>query len=303
MSTQRPDLISWLLLISCAFIWGGSFILMKKGLTAFSAPQVAALRIFFAMLVFLPFMPRAILRVKREELLPIWTVGLFGNAIPPFLFTAAQTHLNSATAGILNSLTPLFTLLVGLAGFGMIFSRQKLLGVLVGFAGAVSLIIHTAQGNAASDYAYGGYVILATICYGISINTVKARCQNISPITINAISFATWGVFITAYLFSTDFVHRSQTVPEAPVAIMSLIALSLFGTAIASMIYFRLAQRTDALFSSMTTYLMPIVSIGWGILDGESIDAAYFIGIALILAGIYLVQRKGKSIPEPQFQQ
>lgn len=291
-STQKPDLTSWALLVTCAFIWGGSFILMKKGLTAFSAPQVAALRIFFAMLVFIPFMPRAFKDLKPGQLRTIWTVGFFGNALPPFLFTAAQTHINSATAGILNALSPIFTLIIGLIAFGMVFNVQKLMGVLVGFLGAFSLIIHTAQGNSASDYSYGLLVVLATVCYGISINMVKARCQDISPITINAISFASWGLWVTIYLFSGDFVHRCQTEPNAQVAIMSLITLSLFGTALASIIYYYLAQRTDALFSSMTTYLMPVFSIAWGVWDGESVDMVYFLGILFIFAGIYLTQRK-----------
>ncbi len=289
--TRHPDRLSWILLFTCAFIWGGSFILMKRGLTAFSAPQVAAMRIFFAMIFFIPFLPRALHTVKREQLIPIWTVGFFGSAIPPFLFTTAQTHINSATAGILNALSPLFTLLVGLVAFGMVFSQRKLWGVLIGFVGAASLIVHTATGNTLSDYSYGGYVVLATFCYGISINTVSTKCQNISPYTINALSFATWGVFAATYLFSSDFLYRCQTHPQAISALWALIILSLFGTAIASIIYYRLAQRTDALFSSMTTYLMPIVSIGWGIWDGENIDCWYFLGIGLILSGIYLVQK------------
>lgn len=265
---------------------------MKRGLLAFSAPQVASLRIFFTALIFLPFLPRALRQARREDLLPILTVGFFGSALPPFLFTAAQTHINSATAGILNALSPLFTLLVGLAAFGLAFNRQKLLGILIGFVGAASLIIHTAQGSQASDYSYGGYVVLATLCYGISINTVTAKCRHLSPFTINAISFSTSGIFISAYLFSTDFLTRCQTQPDAATSLLALFILSLFGTAIASIIYFKLAQRTDALFSSMTTYLMPIVSIILGILDGEAIDMIYFMGIGLILSGIYLVQKQ-----------
>lgn len=261
----------------------------------FSPKQVACMRIFFTMVLFLPFLPRSLRQVPTNRIKYIFLIGFFGSGIPPFLFTAAQTHLNSATAGILNSLTPLFTLLIGMAVFGVAFTRNRLAGVIAGFLGAVSLIAHTAPTNIGeqnSNYFYGIYIVLATICYGFSMNLIKAKTQNLSPLAINSIVFGILGVPAGAYLFSTDFVGRLQNIPGAWQAASSVFVLALFGTAIASVMYYRLAQRTDALFSSMTTYFMPIMAIFWGFFDGEQLDWHYGLGLLLILVGVYLVQKK-----------
>lgn len=287
----------WGLMIACAVIWSGSFILMKKGLTAYTPQQVACMRIAFTMFLFLPFLPRVFATLHKKDWLPLASVGLLGNTIPPFLFTAAQTHLNSATAGILNALTPLFTLIMGLIFFKYVFSRNKFMGILLGLLGAVLLIIHTAPAGTgqSSNYFYGIFIVIATMCYGTSANIVKTYCQHVPPVLISTVSFCTWGFLALAYLFSSDVVERFQTQPTALMALGSVATLALLGTAIATILFYRLMQRTDVLFASTVTYLMPIMAVVWGILDGEAVDWSYFVGIGLILGGVYLVQKPVRS--------
>ena len=116
---------NYFILFFLAFIWGSSFILMKKGLVAFTDQQVAALRLFIAFLTLLPFLFKAIIDLRKIQIIPLLIIGLFGNGLPAFLFTKAQTTLDSSFVGILNSLTPIFTLLVGIGIFGKKISIQK----------------------------------------------------------------------------------------------------------------------------------------------------------------------------------
>lgn len=298
MKFSRYGIHEWGLMIACAIIWSGSFILMKKGLTAYTPRQVACMRIAFTMLIFLPFLPSAFRTLRKKDWLPLVSVGLLGNTIPPFLFTAAQTQLNSATAGILNSLTPLFTLLMGLLFFGFSFNRNKLMGVLMGLLGAALLIVHTAPAGTSGNYFYGIFIIVATMCYGTSANIVKTYCQHIPPVLITTVSFCTWGILALTYLLSSDIFVRFQTQPTALMALGSVAILSIMGTAIATLLFYRLTQRTDALFSSTVTYLMPIMAVWWGILDGENVDWTYLVGILMILLGVYLVQKPTRALKQ-----
>lgn len=284
---------NWFFLGLLSLIWGSSFILMKKGLVVFSANQVAAMRIFFAFSSLLPFIFPYIKNVKRKDWLPIAGVALFGSGIPPFLFTAAQTELTSAAAGILNSLTPFFTLLIGILLFGVMLHWKKLLGVGLGFLGAILLIIYSAPEGVTNNYWYGIYVVLASICYGISVNIIKTYCQHIHPMTLNVSIFSLLGLPIIIYLFLVDanFV-ATFAIEGAWLACFYIFILALLGTSFASIIFFKLTQNTNALFASTVTYLSPIVAVLWGIGDGEAISWAYWVGMLLILMGVYVTSRK-----------
>ncbi|MFK7903754.1 MAG: DMT family transporter [Chitinophagales bacterium] len=290
IETSKPSLSDWATLLFLSLIWGSSFILMKKGLVAFSPTQVATMRVFFTMIAMSPFIAMAFKHIRRKDLLPVAIVALMGNGIPPFLFTAAQVKLSSAAAGILNSLTPIFVFLFGVLFFKMTFKLNRLLGVGLGFVGAVSLILFAAPQSLTgeSEYIYGLYIVGASLCYSISANTVKSYCQNIHPIALNMGVFLIVGPFAGLYLFSTDFLQVLQTHPEAWSSFGYIIILAIFGTAIATILFFKLTQKTDALFSSTVTYLIPIFALFWGFLDGEMIGWSYLVGLTCILSGVYL---------------
>ena len=179
--TEKVGLMNWATLLVISLIWGSSFILMKKGLVAYEPTQVATMRIFLTMLVMIPFVIMAFRRVTKKDLLPLIIVAVAGNGIPPFLFTAAQVRLDSSAAGILNSLTPVFVFLYGVLFFGMVFKWKRLLGVLIGFVGAVSLIVFAAPQSQTgeSEYIYGLYIVGAAVCYSVSVNLVKSHFHHL----------------------------------------------------------------------------------------------------------------------------
>ena len=287
---NQRALSDWGILLVISLIWGSSFILMKKGLVAFDSTQVASMRIFFTMLAMSPFIGMAFKHIQRKDLLPVVVVALLGNGIPPFLFTAAQVKLSSAAAGILNSLTPIFVFLFGVLFFKMAFKWNRLLGVTIGFIGAASLVLFAAPQSQAgkSEYIYAFFIVGACLCYSVSANMVKAYCQNIHPIALNMGVFLIVGPFAGVYLFNTGFLEVFQTHPQAWSSFGYVLILAIFGTAIATILFFKLTQKTDALFSSTVTYLIPLFAIFWGFLDGEAIGWSYLIGLICILTGVYL---------------
>lgn len=291
---QKISFQSWLYLLILSLIWGSSFILMKKGLVAFSATQVASMRIFFSALTVLPFVFVSFKQLTKKDVLPVLLVGLTGSGIPPFLYTIAQTKIDSAAAGILNSLTPIFTLLIGVLFFQMLFHWKKLIGVGLGFLGGVSLIFPNLETVGTQQNVYGLLIVFATICYAISVNTIKTRCVHISPIYLNTMVFSFLGPWAAIYLFSTDFIFLLQTSEEAWTALGYIVILAVLGTSFSSVLFFKLTQETNALFASTVTYLIPIVAIIWGFLDGEVIGWNYLVGIVFILVGVYLTSRKNK---------
>ena len=282
---------NWLLVALITLIWGSSFLLMKRGLVIFSPTQVASARLFIAALITIPIFYPYYTKLSLRELRYIVLIALFGNGIPPFLFTMAQTHLNSSIAGILNSTTPLFTLLLGVTAFGVSFKLNRLLGVLIGLSGAIFLVLNNGNIADVGNYRYGILIIIATCLYSISANTVKKYCQNIPPAAINLASFSLLLVPSSIILFSGNFAQTVITHPKGLPTLGYLVILAGVNTVIANLLFYRLTQRTDAIFSSTITYLIPLVAVGIGFLDGETISWQYFLSIAVILLGVYLTQK------------
>lgn len=288
---MNSKISSWLLLIILALIWGSSFILMKKGLIAYDSNQVGALRILIAFLSLLPF---AITHLKKEYLSK-WkyflAVGLFGNFIPAFLFTLAETRISSSLAGLLNSLTPIFTLLIGLLVFGIAVRKNQVIGIILGFIGAAILILGPGLTGIARDSYYGLLVVIATICYGISVNVIRKHLGGVPSVATTFWAFLLVGPFAGVYLITTDFTDRLATHPFALSSLGYTAILGVVGTAGAVILFNVLIKKTNAIFASSVTYLIPIVALGWGVSDGESIGFVHFTAILVILTGIFLINR------------
>ena len=294
-SIENKTFLSILILLILSLIWGSSFILIKKSLVAFDWSQVAALRMSVTMICFLPFVVSNIKKVKsRKVFIGILLMALFGNALPAFLYPIAQTQLDSSLAGILNASTPIFTLLIGAILFNVLPTRNKIIGVILGIIGASLLVLYCQEHMAGANNLYGLFVVAATICYGISGNAIKEYLQDVSPMTTSSVAFIIVGPLGLGYLFTTDFLEVMQTNENAWMSLASVSALAFFSTAIGTLLYVRLVQMTSAVFSSMVSYLAPIVAITFGFLDGEIITSWHFIGIILILSGIYLARNKKK---------
>ncbi len=283
--------VSWGLLFVTTIIWGTSYILIKKGLVVYSPIQVALLRMVFAFLALVPFFPFAFRKVDKKLLGQVALVALTGSTLPPFLFNYAQTEISSALTGILNSMTPLFTLIIGVIFYGNRFSRKQGIGILLGLAGAVWLIWSGSEGIEGAGWIYPSLVILATICYGFGGNIVNSKLGGMNPLTITCLIFLMIGPPAAVGLSFTDFFTRVSVKGESLEALGFILILGVFGTAYALVLFNQLVHNTNALFASTVTYLIPLVAIIWGFLDGEHIELYHLLGLGFILSGVYITSR------------
>jgi drug/metabolite transporter (DMT)-like permease len=286
---QNPVLV-WGLLALLAVIWGSSFILVKKSLVVFDPSQVGSLRIVAAFCFFLPFFLANLSKIPFSKLHLFFVVGCLGNLIPAYLFSLAGSKLDSGVSGALNSTTPLFTLIVGGLFFGNKITSRQTVGIILGFAGALILILAGSTGFQINGYAF--YVILATVMYGFNLNITKKHLTGLqlTPFLITATIFMTIGPVAIAVLFKGDFIQKVQQ-PEALTPLIFSILLGVLGSAVAMVLFNKLIQVTSAVLASSVTYLIPIVAILWGILDGEAIQIQHFVGMGIILVGVYLVNK------------
>lgn len=285
--------INWSILIVLALVWGSSFILMKRGLDVYSSDEVASLRILIA---FLFLSPLAFRHVKRP-LIKHWKgflgMGMLGNFIPAFLFTKAETGISSSLTGMLNSLTPLFTLLLGVLLFKAKTKLINAIGIFIGFVGAIALLMSGKTEQMDEQLFYGIFVVLATICYALSVNIIKKELNAVNAITATVWAMLFIGPLAGIYLFGfTDFTFKLGHDPMALNSLGYVAILAIFGTSLSVILFNILIRNTNALFASSVTYLIPVVAMGWGLLDGESVQLTHFLWIAIILTGVYLVNKK-----------
>lgn len=291
---SEGPLVPWVLLIVLAIIWGSSFILIKKGLESFSPLQVGTLRIVFAFIVMLPFALRSLGSVYKRIWKKIAVVGFFGNLFPAILFATAETGISSSLAGILNALTPIMTLLAGIFFFSTGIKSLQLAGLIIGFTGSFALSFVGSTGELGEFNYYALFVVAATIMYGFVGNFIKKFLTGIHPVTITALAMFTVGPLSIILLFSTDFVSKLSSESGSWISLSYLFILGAIGTALALVLFNNLIQRTTAVFASSVTYLIPIMAVVWGILDGEDFFSMHFIGMGLIVAGVYLVNKVQK---------
>ena len=291
--TNREGVLPWIILILLALIWGSSFILIKKGLVIFAPAEVAAIRVLSASLFLLPISIRPLRALSRKNIVLLFVAGLVGSLVPAFLFALAQTKLDSAVTGVMNALTPLSVVIIGALFFSQRFQTKNYIGLGLGFAGTAALIVAGSDIAALNVNYYAFFVILATVCYGLNLNLIKFRLAEISPQVISGVSLMLVSIIPVIYLFGiSDFSNKIVNEDGAWLALFYLILLGIAGTAIALVIFNRLVQISTPIFASFVTYLIPIVAIFWGVLDGESLYLTHYIGMALIIAGVYISNRK-----------
>lgn len=284
---------SIILLVVLTLVWGTSFILMKKGLTVFSAGEVGAIRVISASIFLAPLALLKLKELSARDYGKLFFSGLMGIFFPAFLFATAQTRLESSVTGILNSLTPMFTLLIGVIVFGQQFKIRSVIGILIGLAGTVLLILSRSSGTVTGVNGYVIFVFIACICYGINVNFVKQKFAGLSAVTITSVALLLIGPFAIVYLFGlTDFVHKFEENNYAWTALFFLVLLGVMSTSIATILFNRLIKIRTALFASSITYLIPIVAVIWGLIDGEKLTSGHYLGMIAIIAGVYMANRK-----------
>ena len=285
--------VQWFTLIFLGFIWGSSFILMKRGLISFTPEEIAAFRIVATTLVLLPFTGKHLKSFRGRDAKALFLTGLFGALFPYFLFVKAQTIIDSSLTGILNSTTPIFTLLFSVVIFKQNFKTLSLAGVITGFIGAAGLV---AFGKADSfDWnsftLYTVLPVLGASCYAMNVNIVKLYLQEMKPMAVTSLSFLSVAPFALIYLvFFTDFFSKmADAQSETVINFGYIVLLAVVGTAGAVVLFNNLIKKTGALFASSVTYMIPLVAIFWGVIDGESFTWIRFIFALLILAGVWLI--------------
>lgn len=290
MKVQHNKILGWLIMMVLVFTWGSSFILMKKGLRSFSADEVGGIRIMAVMIFLLIPAIIGIKHVPRNKWGAVILSGLIGNAIPAFLFAAAQTHIDSSIAGMLNSTTTIFTLIVGVIFFHIKVRWYNVLGVIIGLLGVIGLLSVSGLGQFGVNLTWGLLILLATTLYAINLNLIKRYLSNVHSVTLTSMAFLVPGIPISVYILGyTDVVSQVTSSAVALNDLYYVLILGICGSALALFLYYYLIKITHVLFAASVTYLMPIVAFGWGIADGEAFGWSFIIWIILIIAGVLLV--------------
>ncbi len=254
--------------------------------------QVVTIRLFLTGLFFAPFLFFFYRRIDFTKWKPLLLVGIIGGLVPFTLYAIGMTHVNSAIAGIINSMTPIFTLALGILFFGVPFRKNKTLGVILGLVGTAILVFSKTNDQNATLWVYGLLLVVATLCYAISVNTVKAYLQDLKALDISSSSFGMAAIPCLLYLLIPENTQHILYSESARYSLQFLLVLVIVGTFVGTIIFYRLVQMTSALYASMVSYLMPVVAIFWGLLDGEAFFIVHVVGVLFILSGVYVVQKK-----------
>lgn len=290
-STASSKYLPIILFIILSLIWGSSFILIKRGLEVYSPGQVGALRAAFSFLVLLPWAIPSLAKIPKDKLAYVALTGFMGNLIPAFLFAKAETGLASSVAGVLNGLTPLFAFVIGIFVFKTTWKKEQLLGLIIGFVGTIGLSFVQTGGKLGAMNAYALLVVMATICYAINVNLLKEKLGQIHPLPLTAVAMLFIGPVALIYLCTTNFWTVVGTTTASWQALGYLAILGILGTAIALVLFNVLIQMTSTVFATAVTYVIPVVAVLWGLLDGEQLYPLHYVGMVLILIGVYMVNK------------
>ena len=283
----------WAYLIVLSLIWGSSFILIKKGLVGLTPMQLGALRVLITGIILVSVGYKSLRTISKSNWKWIVISGLLGTFFPSFLFAYAETEVDSSVASILNSLVPLNTILFGFALFKITTTKRQTFGVIIGFIGTAVLIASGKQLNPDQNYFYAGFIILATVMYALNVNIIKKYLQEEKPMAIATGNFiAIMFPAIIILLFTNFFTEATLNNSKTITSLGYVLLLCVFGTALAKVMFNKLVQISTPVFASSVTYLMTIVAVLWGVLDGEKLSLYQVVGGMIILLGVYLANRK-----------
>jgi len=285
----------WFLLILLSIIWGSSPILIKKSLSTLTPFEIGALRISSAAIFLSPFFFKVLNQINKNNFFLLLLSGVIGNLIPYFLYPLAQTEIDSSTSGVLTSLTPFFALLIGGIFYQQKIYKNNITGLIIGFIGTFCLIFFSTENKSLNANLYGLFVVIATLFYGINLNLLKYHLVKLDPLTITSTSlFFISPITIWLLISETTFFSNLDKLSDNINGVFYVLILGIVGTAIATIIFYRLVQIRDTVFASSVTYLMPITAVFLGLIDGEIINLIQFFGMLLILIGVYWANKKSK---------
>ncbi|HIP26928.1 MAG TPA: DMT family transporter [Flavobacteriaceae bacterium] len=283
--------LKWLYLISLSLIWGTSNFLIKKATYVFTGYQVGALIMVFSALVLLPFGYKSLKQVKKKHISTLLIIALFSTFIPSFMWTIAIGKIGVSITTILNSLTPLNTLIIGFLLFGLRFTRNQILGLVIGFIG---LSVYFLTGNfyqGSGDYIYSLLVIFSSLGYALNSNLIMNKLTDLSALSITTATFIITLIPSLLVLYYTDFFNIYNGSSVQINSLLYILFKGAIGTALAMVMYNKLVKVSSAVFASSVTYLIPVVALFWGYIDGEIITFWQLISGFLILLGVYMANK------------
>lgn len=282
----------WYLLGFLGCVWGSSFILMQLGLQGVNSIQLGSLRILFAALFLMIVGFKQIAKIPLYKWKYIVLTSVFGTFVPAYLFAIALSKIDGSVSAILNSLTPLNTLLVGLFFFGLDVQRRQIFGVIIGFIGCVLLVLFGDGENTTENYYYAILIVIASIFYGINVNLIKKYLSDLKPLAISTGNFVVMFVPALLVLYFSDFfdiVHQEKV----QTSLGFIVVLGIVGTGFSNILFFKLIQLSSPVFASSVTYIIPVVAIMLGYLFmNETLSIVQVIGALVVLVGVYFSSRK-----------
>ncbi len=284
--------LKWIYLAILSVVWGSSFILIKKSLVGLTPMQLGALRTLFAATFLFLIGFRSMRTIAASDWKWVAISGFLGTFIPAFLFAFAETEIDSGIASILNSITPLVTLILGVSVFSIRFNKNQFIGVIVGLIGCIALILEGASVNPNQDYWYALLVLCATFCYAINVNIIKRYMQHIPPMAIANGNFIVLVIPALVVLFYSGFFELrviSNSIVQTSLIYISILAV--VGTGIAKVLFNKLVQISTPVFATSVTYTIPIIALLWGVLDGEKFTFYQVLASGVIILGVYLANR------------
>ena len=284
----------WLLLFILSLTWGSSFILIKKALLGFTPMEIGALRIIFAGVILFLIGFKKLKSIDKKHWKPLFIVAVFGTFFPVFLFSFAITEIDSSIAAVLNSLTPLITMLLGVLFFNFEFSKKQVLGVFIGLFGTLLLLYHNAIENPTKNHLYALLIFIAATGYAFSVNYIKRKFKDLDAISITASTFTMLIPFAVLVLSFSDFFQKDLTKHINYSSLGFVFILAAFGTSMAMLLFNKLIQISSPLFSASVSYLITLVAVTWGILDGERLTWTQGFAAVLIIWGVIIAQKKKK---------
>ena len=290
---MNRNLTTWLIFIALSLIWGSSFILMKIGLDNQLTPyQVAALRCASGGLVLVPVMLKYIRHIPAKKLLIVFISGTLGSLLPAFLFCLAEEGIDSSLAGPLNCLTPVFVIITGALFFKTKTSANKIIGLVIAFAGSILLLLSKGNIQESRHLLYVSFVVIATFSYGFNVNMVARHLVNVPSLHIAAVSLSLNAIPALLVLLFTGYFNLPLSNHQLLLATGAACLLGVAGTAVATIIFYMLVKRAGGIFASMVTYGIPFIAIGWGIIFGEQFGWLQLACLLIILLGVYWVNKK-----------
>lgn len=281
----------WMYLIVLSLIWGSSFILIKKALIGLNPLQIGALRILITSVFLLFFGYKSLKKIKKHHWKWVLYSALLGTFFPSFLFAFAIQGIDSSIASILNSVTPFNALWVGLVFFGFAFKKKQLIGILVGLAGTVILIYQGADMNPNQNYWFAILPIVSSVGYAFNVNIIKKHLQDLEPLAITTGNFVLIVIPTLLVLMFSGFFTTFEVTPDTQHALFYVTLLAIFGTGLAKVMFNKLIHISSPVFSTSVTYLIPIVAVMWGVLDGENLSLLQLFAGGIILLGVWLVNK------------